>query len=115
MSLTLCTLGAIVAQPSEEWEKTFGGSKNDEGYSVRQTSDGGYIFAGRTSPFGAGGSDGNAAYDVKETSDGASFPWTDNDYKFSLVYDPPPTGIVTEEDLIEKCLLVEAFYTVAPQ
>jgi len=46
LSLTLCTLGAIVAQPSEEWEKTFGGSKDDCGYSVQQTSDGGYIVAG---------------------------------------------------------------------
>jgi len=54
LSLTLCTLGAIVAQPSEEWEKTFGGSKNDWSFSARQTSDAGYIIAGRTESFGAG-------------------------------------------------------------
>jgi hypothetical protein len=36
LSLALCTLGAIVAQPSEEWEKTFGGSENDGGNSVRE-------------------------------------------------------------------------------
>ncbi len=52
-------------------------------------------------------------YDVFWNGD--SFPWTDNDYKFSIVYDPSADGIVTEEDLVEKCLLVEAFYTVAPQ
>jgi len=29
-----------------EWEKTFGGEKDDAGFSVQQTSDGGYIVAG---------------------------------------------------------------------
>lgn len=36
------------------WTRTFGGSSNDYGYSVRQTLDGGYIVAGLTQSFGGG-------------------------------------------------------------
>jgi predicted secreted protein len=39
------------------WEKTFGGSDEDWGFSVQQTKDGGYILLGETESFGAGGAD----------------------------------------------------------
>jgi len=39
------------------WQKTLGGSNDDKGYSIQQTSDGGYIIAGETESYGAGGSD----------------------------------------------------------
>jgi predicted secreted protein len=40
------------------WDKTFGGSDDDEARSVQQTSDGGYIIAGTKESYGAG------AYDI---------------------------------------------------
>jgi hypothetical protein len=39
------------------WDKTFGGSENDEAHSIIQTGDGGYVVAGWTKSKGAGNSD----------------------------------------------------------
>jgi hypothetical protein len=45
------------ASGSRVWDETFGETDDDVGRSVQQTSDGGYILAGRTHSYGAGGSD----------------------------------------------------------
>ena len=46
-----------LAQPETLWTKTFGGSTTDQGWSIQQTTDGGYIITGMTNSFGNGDSD----------------------------------------------------------
>ena len=43
--------------PDTLWTKTFGGGRTEWGYSVRQTTDGGFIVAGTTWSYGAGDCD----------------------------------------------------------
>ncbi len=40
------------------WSRTYGGAMADEAFSGQQTTDGGYVVAGRTASSGAGGDDG---------------------------------------------------------
>jgi len=39
------------------WDRVYGGTGSDEGFSVRQTVDGGFVVTGYTDSFGAGGRD----------------------------------------------------------
>lgn len=72
------------------WNKTYGGTGNDAGYSIKQTSDGGYIIAGTTTSFGVGT---NALYLIRTDSNGnlvdsAVFHGTGTDVGYSVVQSP---------------------------
>jgi len=54
------------------WTKTYGGSSFDQGSSIEQTTDGGFIIAGSTSSFGTGGDD---IYLIRTNSTGDTL-WT---------------------------------------
>jgi hypothetical protein len=45
------------ASGNVQWQKTYGGTDSERAYSIRQTTDGGFIVAGWTGSFGAGGWD----------------------------------------------------------
>jgi len=53
--LTLLTLSLFAQAPDTMWTRTFGGIQNEEGRSVKQTMDGGYVITGSTNLFGTDG------------------------------------------------------------
>jgi len=62
-----------LSDAQQRWVRTYGGTNRDRGYSVQQTSDGGYIGAGGTSSFG----NGYQVYLIKTDASGDTL-WTRN-------------------------------------
>ncbi len=68
----LCTpFGAAAATG---WSQTYGGSGDDEAYSVVQTGDGGYALAGYTNSSGAGSYD----FWLIKTNSSGDMQWNQN-------------------------------------
>ena len=59
--LSMAALAAILLPSSLNaeinFERTYGGTNDDDGWSAQQTAEGGYVVAGNTSSYGAGNSD----------------------------------------------------------
>jgi hypothetical protein len=75
------------ANGNEQWNQTYGGTSDDRGYSLVQTSDEGYVLVGYTYSYGAGSSD---VWLVKTNSAGAvewtqTYGGTSNDSARSMV------------------------------
>jgi len=86
----------LASDGSIEWQKTYGGDSQEEAYSIRQTTDGGYIVAGSTDTYGAG------KYDfliLKLSSNGdidpaCNFVKESNAAVSDTSIDPADTGII---------------------
>jgi len=70
--LTFSFVFIVNSNAQNTWEKTYGGWQEEEGGSVLQTTDGGYIVIGRTDTYGAGDND---YYLIKTNSYGDTL-WT---------------------------------------
>ncbi|MBA7670131.1 hypothetical protein ES703_78274 [subsurface metagenome] len=56
--------------PNIIWTKIYGGREKDIGYSVQETTDGGYIIAGSTYSFGEGTPSYSNVYLIKTDENG---------------------------------------------
>lgn len=81
------------SQGTEIWSRTYGGLWDDFGYSVENTSDGGYIVAGYTESFGAGAGD---AWILKMESEDTIPPIIDSTTIWGNTSSPGPFPVYTK-------------------
>lgn len=101
---------------NKQWNKTFGGNGDEEGISVQQTSDGGYILGATTNSYGAGDidawliktdSNGNETWNITvggEYVDGCEFARQTSDGGFIFI---GYKDIFDPDDLYSDVLLVK--------
>ena len=53
-----CWVLKLTSEGDIEWQRAYGGNKDEFPNSIHQTKDGGYVLSGGTNSFGAGGTDG---------------------------------------------------------
>jgi hypothetical protein len=99
-AIVLFLFNSLHAQeiPSIQWQKSLGGSDDDEAYSIQQTTDGGYIVAGRTgsNDFDVTGNHGGNDYWILKI-DSAGIP-QESRYRPSSAK-PTNTGGLRKRDL----------------
>ena len=137
------SMGHNELSPSILWYKTYGGSSSDNAYSVRQTSDGGYVMAGYTdfvfNPSIAppndvtskaylaktdvngnlqwsrtfGGSSADMYFSVQQTRDGGFILTGGNRSYFACVFKTDPTGIIVWERLYPNLWIINSICQTA--
>ena len=141
LTVTIIVLASpALAQTS--WWRTYGGTDDDRGYSVQQTTDGGYVVAGYTRSFGAGYDDvyliktdaagdtlwtrtlGDADYDegssVQQTSDsgyviaGGTYSFGAGDDDVYLIKTDASGNVAVEEPSTPRLARVRAAFRVQP-
>ena len=74
LSILLFSSSLLAGAPDTLWTRTYGGANTDEGWSVQQTSDGGFIIGGITMALLSWGMD---AYLIRVDNNGDTL-WTRN-------------------------------------
>ncbi len=104
MVILLCVFTTFLSAqaPDTLWTKTYGGGADEEGWSIEQTDDGGYIMAGVTLSFG----DGEQAYIVKTDADG--------DTLWNKIYSGAGRDYgVSIQQTFDTCYIIAGMYQLA--